>query len=39
MEYNTSNSFRFMGTGFTEAEFKEGADLAWYVEEAEQLKA
>lgn len=36
--YNTANSYRFMGNGFTELEFDKNTDLSWYVEEAEKLR-
>ncbi|KPM42343.1 hypothetical protein AK830_g4202 [Neonectria ditissima] len=35
--YNTTNPFRFMGSGFTEFEMDEKSDLSWYVEKAETL--
>ena len=31
IEYNSDNSFRFMGNGFTEYELCEKNDLAWYI--------
>ncbi|KAF2207705.1 hypothetical protein CERZMDRAFT_50616 [Cercospora zeae-maydis SCOH1-5] len=38
IEYWTENCWRFMGNGFTEWEMGEGADLAWYVEIAEEAQ-
>ncbi|RSM06603.1 hypothetical protein CDV31_009032 [Fusarium ambrosium] len=35
--YNTANSFRFMGNGFTAFEMDPESDLSWYVEKAETL--
>ncbi|KAJ3455830.1 hypothetical protein MRS44_017312 [Fusarium solani] len=35
--YNTVNSFRFMGNGFTAFEMDPESDLSWYVEKAETL--
>lgn len=32
IEYNTDNSFRFMGNGFTAFEVDPESDLSWYVE-------
>ncbi|EAU37569.1 conserved hypothetical protein [Aspergillus terreus NIH2624] len=32
IEYNSPNSFRFLGNGFTEWEMDEKNDLSWYVE-------
>ncbi|CAI4212651.1 unnamed protein product [Parascedosporium putredinis] len=37
IKYNTDNSFRFMGNGFTEFEMDPTSDLSWYVEKAEVL--
>ncbi|CAI7583624.1 hypothetical protein PCG10_008630 [Penicillium crustosum] len=36
IEYNSANRFRFMGNGFTEFEMKEGNDLSFYVEIADE---
>ncbi|KAJ5195903.1 hypothetical protein N7449_006382 [Penicillium cf. viridicatum] len=36
IEYNSANRFRFMGNGFTEFEMKEGNDLSFYVEVADE---
>lgn len=38
VEYNTANSFRFMGNGFTAFEMDPESDLSWYVEKAETLR-
>ena len=32
VEYRSPNRFKFMGNGFTEFEFDEDSDLAWYIE-------
>lgn len=32
IEYRSSNPFRFIGNGFLEDEFKDDADLSWYIE-------
>ncbi|GIZ43150.1 hypothetical protein CKM354_000638800 [Cercospora kikuchii] len=36
--YRTENCWRLMGNGFTEFEMREGSDLAWYVEVAEEAQ-
>ncbi|SPO01644.1 related to monooxigenase [Cephalotrichum gorgonifer] len=36
--YNTANSFRFMGNGFTKWEMDPESDLSWYVEKAETIQ-
>lgn len=36
--YRTDNCWRLMGNGFTEFEMREGSDLAWYVEIAEEAQ-
>ncbi|KAL5935303.1 hypothetical protein ACKVV1_000049 [Pyricularia oryzae] len=33
--YRTRNPWRFLGNGFLEWEFREDADLSWYLEEAD----
>ena len=32
IEYRSANPWRFMGNGFTEEEYDDEADLAWYIE-------